>query len=89
VRLIIVTFERKRKLRLEVWREKEIYHLILSTMEQRTHFQPNLYAHAAHTGELLNRVPIGVPPFSSTSEGLMSMLKGPSISVPAPASLHQ
>lgn len=64
--------------------------MILSTMEQRTHFQPNLYAHVAHKGELLNRVPIGVPPpFSSISEGLVSMLKGPSSSVPAPASVHQ
>ena len=59
-------------------------------MEQRTHFHPNLYAHVAHKGELLNWVPIGVPPpFSSMSEGLVSMLKGPSSSVPAPASLHQ
>jgi len=48
-----VTFERKRELQLEVWREKEMYDLILSTMEQRMHFQPNLCAHCVMNGLLL------------------------------------
>lgn len=87
-----MTFGRREKLRLEVWKEKDIYGLILSRSEQTTHFQPNLYGHVAHKGEKENMVRVGVrPPFPSISYTLISMLKGPSSSVPycTSARLHQ